>query len=186
MLFLSAICQLPTYTLLCCTPLPCLGTEYKELCNRVLAFERSPQLYLPHRSSGIPSSMASSSSYLNADATSLSPLPRYLHKGLIVISSLAFLSFVCSTALFIYLTCRFISWARNRRNRRGVYQTNQFLVLIYNLFLADIQQSLAFLLNISAVVHNAINIDMPTCWAQGWFVSTGMLEFNFPSTNQDT
>lgn len=116
------------------------------------------------------------SSDLAADATTLSPLPHYLHKGLIIISSLSFLSFVCSTALFVYLTFRFVSWTLGRRNKRSTHQTNQFLVLIYNLLLADIQQSLAFLLNISAVVQNAINVDMPTCWAQGWFVSTGMLD----------
>lgn len=159
--------------LLCCHALV-LST--KSCVTGFLVFVRSPLLSLPRSSPrGIPS-MASLPYRLNVDAATLSPLPPYLHRGLIAISSFAFLSFVCSTALFVYLTCRFINWALDRRNRRSVYQTNQFLVLIYNLLLADIQQSLAFLLNISAVVHNAINIDMPTCWAQGWFVSTGRSE----------
>lgn len=139
------------------------------------AFERSlsskPTLPLPPRSCRFPS-MAKSN---YGETTSLSPLPPYLHRGLISVSSLGLISFVCSTSLFLYLTYRFISWTLDRRNRRSVYRTNQFLVLIYNLLLADIQQSLAFSLNISAVTHNAINVDMPTCWAQGWFLSTGML-----------
>lgn len=110
-----------------------------------------------------------------SDTASLSPLGLYLHRGLIVVSSLGFLSFVCSTSLFTYLTFRFIAGALNRRNRPSAYRTNQFLVLIYNLLLADIQQSLAFLLNIYSVTHNEINVDVPTCWVQGWFVSTGDL-----------
>ncbi|GKT89586.1 integral membrane protein [Colletotrichum tofieldiae] len=52
---------------------------------------------------------------------------------------------------------------------------NQFLMLIYNLLLADIQQSLAFLLNASWLSRNAIVVESTTCWAQGWFISTGDL-----------
>ncbi|GKT40216.1 uncharacterized protein ColSpa_00397 [Colletotrichum spaethianum] len=52
---------------------------------------------------------------------------------------------------------------------------NQFLMLIYNLLLADIQQSLAFLLNASWLSKNAIVVGSTTCWAQGWFISTGDL-----------
>lgn len=52
---------------------------------------------------------------------------------------------------------------------------NQFLFLIYNLLLADMQQATAFLLNISALKSNAILVGQPTCFAQGWFVSTGDL-----------
>lgn len=52
---------------------------------------------------------------------------------------------------------------------------NQFLLLIYNLLLADMHQSLAFLLNISWVVEGAIVVGTPTCFTQGFFVSTGDL-----------
>ncbi|KAK1957377.1 integral membrane protein [Colletotrichum sublineola] len=52
---------------------------------------------------------------------------------------------------------------------------NQFLMLIYNLLLADIQQSIAFVLNVSWLGRNAIVVESTTCWAQGWFVSTGDL-----------
>ncbi|KAJ9138420.1 G protein-coupled glucose receptor regulating Gpa2-domain-containing protein [Pleurostoma richardsiae] len=54
-------------------------------------------------------------------------------------------------------------------------QPNQFVILIYNLFLADIQQSMAFLLNTVWVSQNSIEVGTTTCWAQGWFVSTGDL-----------
>ncbi|KAK1991407.1 integral membrane protein [Colletotrichum falcatum] len=60
--------------------------------------------------------------------------------------------------------------ARTRRNA-----PNQFLILIYNLLLADIQQSIAFSLNASWLRRDAIAVESTTCWAQGWFVSTGDL-----------
>ncbi|OLN97045.1 hypothetical protein CCHL11_02216 [Colletotrichum chlorophyti] len=52
---------------------------------------------------------------------------------------------------------------------------NQFLMLIYNLLLADIQQSIAFFLNAAWLSKNGIIVESTTCWAQGWFVSTGDL-----------
>ncbi|KZL76653.1 integral membrane protein [Colletotrichum incanum] len=60
--------------------------------------------------------------------------------------------------------------------RRAINEPpNQFLVLIFNLLLADIQQALAFLLNIEWLTRNAIEVGTGTCWTQGWFVSTGDL-----------
>ncbi|GJC87258.1 hypothetical protein ColLi_10096 [Colletotrichum liriopes] len=60
--------------------------------------------------------------------------------------------------------------------RRAINEPpNQFLVLIFNLLLADIQQALAFLLNIEWLTKNAIEVGTGTCWTQGWFVSTGDL-----------
>lgn len=87
-------------------------------------------------------------------------------------STFGLLSFFCSTSLFFYLTYRLISW----RLKSGTNEPpNQFLLLIYNLLLADIQQALAFLLNISSLRNNAIIAGTSTCFAQGWFVSTGDL-----------
>ncbi|KJR88220.1 uncharacterized protein SPSK_07291 [Sporothrix schenckii 1099-18] len=61
-------------------------------------------------------------------------------------------------------------WKRLRKE-----PPNQFLVLIYNLLFADIQQALAFLLNVQWLTSNAVAVGTPTCWVQGWFVSTGDL-----------
>jgi hypothetical protein len=52
---------------------------------------------------------------------------------------------------------------------------NQFLVLIYNLLFADIQQAIAFLLNVTWLSKNAVEAGTSICWAQGWFISTGDL-----------
>ncbi|KJZ75633.1 hypothetical protein HIM_05096 [Hirsutella minnesotensis 3608] len=52
---------------------------------------------------------------------------------------------------------------------------NQFLVLIYNLLLADMHQSLAFLLNAAWLNQDSITVSTPTCFAQGLLLSTGDL-----------
>ncbi|KZL63548.1 integral membrane protein [Colletotrichum incanum] len=65
--------------------------------------------------------------------------------------------------------------AGSKKNSTKRDAPNQFLMLIYNLLLADIQQALAFLLNASWLSRNAIVVESTTCWAQGWFISTGDL-----------
>jgi hypothetical protein len=109
---------------------------------------------------------------LDEESGTLSPLPEVLSHGLVAVSFFGFLSFFCSTLLLVYLTWRMISW--KQKSGSGV-QMNQFLFLVYNLLFADIQQSIAFLLNASALSNNAIVVESPTCFAQGWFVSTGDL-----------
>lgn len=85
-------------------------------------------------------------------------------------SFFGFLSFLTSIALFLRLAYRLVTWKRKTQAR-----VNQFIILIFNLCAADIQQSVAFLLNAQWLKDNAIVVGTPTCWAQGWFVSTGDL-----------
>ncbi|OBT93140.1 hypothetical protein VE01_09226 [Pseudogymnoascus verrucosus] len=109
---------------------------------------------------------------LDAASRSLSPLPAVLSHGLIPVSTFGLLSLICSTSLFLWLMFRLISW-RCKSAAKG--PMNQFLFLIYNLLFANIQQALAFVLNIHALRHNAIEVGTSMCFAQGWFVSTGDL-----------
>lgn len=127
---------------------------------------------------------------LDVDSGTLSPLPGYLHRGLLAVATLGLLSFVCSSVLFLYLTFRLVSW----RRKPGVKAPpiNQFLFLVYNLLLAgkkefrgsskqaanksaDIQQGIGFCLNITALKNNAIQVGTSMCFAQGWLLSTGDL-----------
>ncbi|KAL2133319.1 hypothetical protein VTI74DRAFT_2549 [Chaetomium olivicolor] len=55
------------------------------------------------------------------------------------------------------------------------HHPNQFLVLIFNLLLADSHQALAFMMNAVWVHRNKIQVRSPACWAQGWLVQTGDL-----------
>ncbi|KAH8589961.1 G protein-coupled glucose receptor regulating Gpa2-domain-containing protein [Bisporella sp. PMI_857] len=99
-------------------------------------------------------------------------LPTVLSKGLIAVSVFGLLSFVCTSLLFIFLTYKIIRWRLKEESKGPI---NQFLFLIYNLLFADIQQGLAFMLNIAHLQQDSINVESSTCWAQGWFVSTGDL-----------
>ncbi|QSZ30497.1 hypothetical protein DSL72_000051 [Monilinia vaccinii-corymbosi] len=114
---------------------------------------------------------------LDGSSSSLTPLPESLSHGLVAVATFGLLSFFCSTSLFFYLTYKILSWRRQTPIGQGQKSrpVNQFLFLIYNLLFADIQQALAFLLNISSLKDNGIIVGTSTCWAQGWFVSTGDL-----------
>ncbi|KAF2146242.1 uncharacterized protein K452DRAFT_220321 [Aplosporella prunicola CBS 121167] len=105
-----------------------------------------------------------------SESASLSPLPPVLRRGLPAVAAFGILSFVASSTLFILLAYRLFF---KYRREHGVQL--QFIVLIFNLLLADIQQSMAFLLNVEWLVRNEIAVGTTTCWAQGWFVSIGDL-----------
>lgn len=98
----------------------------------------------------------------------LTPLPDELTRGLSVVSAFGFLSFFLSTTLLCRLAWRLIRGTEKTR-------TNQFVILIFNLILADVQQSIAFMLNAEWLRKDAIDVGTSSCWAQGWFVSTGDL-----------
>ncbi|KAK5657771.1 hypothetical protein OQA88_2844 [Cercophora sp. LCS_1] len=138
---------------------------------------------------------------LNKESESLSPLPIGHRHGLTAVAVLASLSFASSIIVLFCLTAKLVRWhVKTRRQRRASSHgfsdrpfagegyrdrlpekpnkrphLNQFLVLIYNLLLADIHQAAAFLLNARWVANDAIDIQSPACWIQGWLVSTGDL-----------
>lgn len=64
---------------------------------------------------------------------------------------------------------------RQIRDAKNEESPNQFLVLIYNLFLADMHQSAAFLLSARWLGLNGIFVNRPTCFIQGYFDSNGDL-----------
>jgi hypothetical protein len=95
---------------------------------------------------------------------SLSPLPNELRRGLLALAVIGGTSFLACVILFLLLTWRIFQWARKSK------APNQFVILIYNLVLADIQQAVAFLLNVEWLAGNAIVVGSRTCWAQAWWV----------------
>ncbi|KAI9708759.1 MAG: hypothetical protein M1820_003714 [Bogoriella megaspora] len=114
--------------------------------------------------------MIQSGASVVSGSRTLSPLPQDLRVGLTVVTVFGFLSFVPSVVLICLLTYRIV--------RRGIKYNrfpNQFLFLIFNLILADIKQSIAFLLNAEWLAQNSITVGGNTCFAQGWFISTGDL-----------
>ncbi|KAK4181544.1 hypothetical protein QBC36DRAFT_227364 [Triangularia setosa] len=61
-------------------------------------------------------------------------------------------------------------WSRIKAN-----PPNQFLVLIYNLLLADIMQAMGYFMSAQWLSLDGIFAGHPVCWAQGWFFLTGNL-----------
>ncbi|ETN45038.1 uncharacterized protein HMPREF1541_09914 [Cyphellophora europaea CBS 101466] len=103
---------------------------------------------------------------------SLDPLPPVLQRGLVAVAFFGILSLAASSGLFIFLSYKLCRWYYKGHLANGA---NQFLLLIYNLLLADIQQAMAFSLTAVWVAENKIEVGTTTCWANGWFVSTGDL-----------
>lgn len=50
---------------------------------------------------------------------------------------------------------------------------NQFLILLFNLLLADLHQSGSFLINAVWVNRDSLQVGTPICFLQGWLVSNG-------------
>ncbi|KAL1611513.1 hypothetical protein SLS59_000232 [Nothophoma quercina] len=96
-------------------------------------------------------------------------LPAHIHPWLRAVVALGFISFAASVTLLFILTYKLISW--HLKSKR----TNQFAILIFNLLWADIQQALAFLLNVEWLRLGSLQVENPICFAQGWLVSTGDL-----------
>jgi hypothetical protein len=97
------------------------------------------------------------------------PLPANIQPWLRAVVAMGFISFIASLSLLFVLTYKLVSWQIKSK------RTNQFIILIFNLVWADIQQALAFLLNVEWLRIGVVDVDNPICFAQGWLVSTGDL-----------
>lgn len=164
---------------------------------------------------------------LTVDSQSLDLTPN-IEKGLSAITVLAFISFLSSLTIFVYLAYKLIWYLYIRKQageaghdhehqpksfqRRvdfalgidGIFgdnddgdqkpidrprrssaagpmpkpprqPPNQFLILIFNLLLADMHQGVAFFLNAQWLRHEMVHVGTATCFVQGLFVSTGDL-----------
>lgn len=96
-------------------------------------------------------------------------LPDHIHPWLRAVVALGFISFFASITLLFLLTYKLVVWRLKSK------KTNQFVILIFNLLWADIQQALAFLLNVEWLRIGSVVVENPVCFAQGWLVSTGDL-----------
>jgi multidrug efflux pump subunit AcrB len=94
---------------------------------------------------------------LDADSATLEEIPGQIRSWLQAIVVLSFLSFVSAVTLLSLLTYRLIRWQRKAK------RTNQFVILIFNLLIADIQQSLAFLLNVEWLRVGSVVVGTPIC-----------------------
>lgn len=100
----------------------------------------------------------------------INPLPSDHRKGLIAISVMAIFSFLASLVLVSFITYRMLFWRSSYARYIGY---NQYIVLIYNLVLADLQQSLAFLICLKWIAEDKISGDTAACFLQGLWLQIG-------------
>ena len=107
---------------------------------------------------------------------SLDPLTPAIRSGLIPVTLFAMMSLVSVTALLIFITHRLISWRRHYREYVGY---NQYVILIYNLLIADLQQSIAFSISFHWLRIDKIVAPTAPCFIQAWFLQIGDVSSGF-------
>lgn len=107
---------------------------------------------------------------------SLGALTPIYKTGLIPITVFAMMSLVSVTALLGFITHRLVSWRRHYKEYVGY---NQYVILIYNLLLADLQQSIAFSISFHWLRIDAILAPTAPCFIQGWFLNLGDVASGF-------
>lgn len=101
---------------------------------------------------------------------SVDPLPGDLRTALLPVAIMGLVSFISTFGLLCFITYRMLAWKKYYRTFPGY---NQYLLLIYNLLLADFQQSIAFLLSFHWIAKNSILAPTAACFIQGWMVQVG-------------
>jgi hypothetical protein len=107
---------------------------------------------------------------------SLDPLTPVYREGLIAVVVCAMMSLVSVSALLGFITYRLISWRRHYKEYVGY---NQYVILIYNLLLADLQQSIAFAITFHWLRLDKILAPTAACFIQGWFLNIGDVASGF-------
>jgi G protein-coupled glucose receptor regulating Gpa2 len=95
--------------------------------------------------------------------------------GMIPLSIFALCSAISAISLLGYLTYRLV-WKSEYQAFVGY---NQYVILIYNLLLADLQQALGFLITLNWLNLGSIDSASTTCFAQGWLINMGDVSSGF-------
>lgn len=100
----------------------------------------------------------------------ISPIPSLQRKGLIAVSSLALLSMLSVVSLLCFITYRLIFWQRYYKRYIGY---NQYVILIYNLAIADFFQSVGFIVSLRWIATNSVRAEDASCFIQGIALQIG-------------
>jgi hypothetical protein len=103
------------------------------------------------------------------------PLTNTLQQGMIPLSIFALCSALSTFSLLSWITYRLL-W---RQDYQAFMGYNQYVILIYNLLLADLQQSLAFLITLNWLRIGGVNSPSTTCFAQAWLLNMGDVSSGF-------
>lgn len=96
-------------------------------------------------------------------------LPAFILPWLRAVVVFAFLSLVTTSCLVFVLAYKLVRWRLKSK------QSNQFIILIFNLVCADLLQSLAFFLNVEWLRVGSVQVGTRLCFLQGTLISTGDL-----------
>lgn len=107
---------------------------------------------------------------------SLEPLTPVFRVGLIPITVCAMLSLISVSILLCFITKRLISWRKHYKEYVGY---NQYVILIYNLLLADLQQSVAFAMSFHWMRIEKIVAPTAACFTQGLMLNLGDVASGF-------
>ena len=103
---------------------------------------------------------------------SLAPLPDWMRRGLSVLTAFSLLSAITSATLLSYITYLFITGGTGYR---VAVRTNQYVILIYCLLIADLQLAMGFLISFKWIQENHIYAPSSACIAQAWLTNLGDL-----------
>jgi hypothetical protein len=96
--------------------------------------------------------------------------PPLFQRGLPAIGIFALASVIATCTLFAFISYRMITWRRYYRTFVG---RNQYLVLVYNLALADLMQALGFTISFYWLEQGEIDSNSNWCFGQGFLVHIG-------------
>lgn len=104
------------------------------------------------------------------------PLSKDFRVGLIPVALFATLSLLSVSALLLFITNRLVSWRKHYRQYVGY---NQYVILIFNLLIADLQQAIAFTITFHWLNLGKIMAPSAPCFIQAWFLQIGDVSSGF-------
>ena len=107
---------------------------------------------------------------------SLDPLPDNLRRGLVPVGALAVLSVASTLILICFIVWRLVTWKMHYRTFLGY---NQYVLLVLNLLIADLQQSAAFLISFHWIRQGMILAPSAPCFGQAWLLHSGDVSSGF-------
>lgn len=111
-----------------------------------------------------------------AEPYSLDSLSSEVKGGLIAIGILAMISILLTFTVICLLVGRFVAWGKNLKDK---IDQNQFILLVFNLLIADFFQSMAFVLSFQWIQLGGIFAPSATCYVQAGFLHIGDLASGF-------
>jgi hypothetical protein len=115
-------------------------------------------------------SVAANSANASGGSWVIDPLPGLQRGGLIAVATLAMVSLAATFALLSFFTYRFIFWKKYYKRYIGY---NQYVVLMYNLALADFIQGLGFIVSLRWISQDSLHATDAGCFLQGIWLQIG-------------